>query len=58
MPFYFIIEGFIVSLKYIPNEMNTVWKHKTKDDLKRVSKLLMRMKDSLSDLLIFKDWLK
>ena len=58
MPFYFIIVGFIALLKSMTNEMNTTWKDKTKDDLKRVSKSSMRMKIKLSDLFILKVWLK
>ena len=34
--------GFITSLKSMTNEMKTVWKYKTKNDLKRVSKSSMR----------------
>ena len=53
---YFIIVGFIISLKSMSNEMNTVWKYKPKDDLNSVSKswYTMRMKAKLLDLLIWK----
>ena len=51
---YFFIVGFIASLKSMLKEMNTVWKHKTKDVLKRVSNSSMIIKVNLSDLLILK----
>ena len=57
MPFLFFIVGFIALLKSMTNEMNTTRKYKTKDDLKRKSKLSMKMKVKLSDLLILKVWL-
>ena len=50
MSLYFIIVGFIASLKSMTNEINTAWKYTTKDDLKRVNKSSMKVK--LSNLLI------
>ena len=54
MPFYFIIVGFITLLKYMLNEINTFWKYKTKDDLKRKSRSSVRMKINSSDSFNFK----